>query len=78
MKIEDITPAQPVVKRKSGAYNRPVRLVRRQRAEGGTVFKKERYIADIPDVNVVNYSVRIIEMKPVVKVIGVRGNNRYQ
>jgi hypothetical protein len=78
MKREDITPAHPVVKSKSGAYHRPVRLVRWKGTEGGAVFKEERDIADIPDINIVDDSVCIIEVEPVAEVIGVRGDNYYQ
>jgi hypothetical protein len=81
MEIEDIALSQPVVKRESGGNNRPVRLVRRQGTEGSAVLKKERDIADIPDVNIVDYSVRVIEMEAVLEMIGVRcndGQKQYQ
>ena len=78
MKIVDIPSSNPIVKGKSGAYNGPVGLVRRQRTEGGTVFKEERYIADIPYVNVVYYRVRIIKMESVMEVIGVSCDDRNQ
>jgi hypothetical protein len=70
MKIEKVvTISHPIVDRQRGAHNRPVRLILGQRAECGTILKEQRNVLYILYKKIVLNSVRIIEMKRVVKMI---------
>jgi hypothetical protein len=70
--------AQPVIQGKRRHNHRPVGLVGRERTECGRALEKYGYIADIPYVDVIDDRMGIVKMEAVVKMIGIRKEDRDQ
>ena len=69
---------QVIVDGQRGGDQRPVRLVRRQAAEGGGVGEESRNIAEIPNERVFLDGMGVVEMEGILEVIGVRAEHRQQ
>ena len=66
---------QPVIDGQRGGCYRAVCLVLRQYAAGGTVLEKSWDVFKVPDIGVIINGMIIVEMKAVVKMVGI--NRRY-
>lgn len=65
-------PAQGVVKSQRGGDDRPVGPVRRKDAEGCSTREKARHIMEAADPRVIHHGVEIVEVKAILKRIGIR------
>lgn len=61
----------PIIYGKRGAYQRAIGTMRRNRAEGFTIFEKQRDVVNALYINIVLNRVRIIKVKIIVPMIAV-------
>ena len=63
--------AEPVIKCERGRDQRPVRTVRRQRAERGGVGKEPGDVPQTAYIRILRDGVEVVEMEPVLKMVRV-------
>ena len=73
-----VTIAQPIIDGQgSGGYG-AVRLVLRQDTAGAAILKKLRDIVNIPDIGVAVDRMAIVEMKAIIKMVGINQRDNQQ